>query len=49
MQDDIDSAFTYSLIHPDSLRYLAKNWKIEQPTPIEKSKLIPTHSTGKST
>jgi hypothetical protein len=34
----IDSSFTYSLIHPDSSTYLAKNWVVEQPTPLEKSK-----------
>ncbi len=33
----IDSAFTYSLIHPDSVNYLPKNWKIETPNPLKKS------------
>jgi len=38
MKDNIDSTFTISLIHPDSLNYVSKNWTIEQPTPLEKSK-----------
>jgi hypothetical protein len=38
IEDDIDSTFTYSLIHPDSSSFLFKNWIVEKPTPLEKSK-----------
>jgi len=34
---EIDSVFTISLIHPDSVVHLSKNWAIESPTPLQQS------------
>ena len=38
IDDKVDSLFTYSLVHPDSSRYIQNHWKIESPTPLQKSK-----------
>ncbi len=37
IKTNIDSVFSYSLIHPDSVNYLPKNWNIETPTPLKQS------------
>jgi hypothetical protein len=35
--DEPDSMFTISLVHPDSSRYLQSHWNYEHPTPFDKS------------
>jgi hypothetical protein len=37
IEDRVDSVYTISLVHPDSIRYDKTNWNIESPSPLDKS------------